>query len=169
MLLPGFSLRIAMDELEYSKRSWMRWLGVIPLDRKSPLGFLGFLRLLKQQIGQVNDGRICLLFFPQGELCPTHRRPLGFRRGAELVAREISPCTIVPVAIHMDWGSAPEPRAWLSAGTPFQSSELTIEDLERRVEEQLDSIQGFLSQAGERASERAREAGFVPLARGRTG
>jgi 1-acyl-sn-glycerol-3-phosphate acyltransferase len=168
-LLPAYSLRVAMDEIEYFKRPWMRWLGVIPLDRKNPLGFLGFLRLLKKHIAQVNDRRLCLLFFPQGELCSAHKRPLGFRRGAEIVAREISPCRILPVAIHMDWGTTPEPRAWISAGVPIDSSEMSLDGLELLVEQQLDSIQSFLSKAGERAPELAREAGFVPLACGRSG
>lgn len=142
---------------------------MVPFNRANPLGFLQMLRCLKTLVVAHPDRRACVLYFPQGMLWPSHKRPLDFKRGVELLAREISPCSVLPVAIHMDWGSSPDPCAWISVTGPIDPTQLTCAELEAKVGAELDSLQGFLAESGEQSLERAGDAGFVRLACGRSG
>jgi len=90
-----------------------------------------------------------VVFFPQGRIWPSYRRPLGFQRGVELFARRLSAVTL-PVALHAEPLNAVAPTFFVSVGEPLDGAPEAAE-LEREVEAQLDAIHDLLAVHGEDA------------------
>lgn len=126
-------------------------LGAVGIDPRSAGSLRRALRLLRARLDAHPEAVV--LFFPQGRIWPSRRRPLGFRRGVELFARELAPLTVLPVGIHLEPLTAPSPTAFLSAGEPLEvtRSAPAAETLERAVREELDAIHALLDRAGEEA------------------
>lgn len=84
--------------------------------------------------------------YPQGAERPVTQRPLGFRRGSAVIARE-SGAAVVPLAIRYEPGPAERFELWLSAGPPVDPTgdlEALRRAQEAAVEAELDRIDGHL-------------------------
>jgi 1-acyl-sn-glycerol-3-phosphate acyltransferase len=71
--------------------------------------------------------------FPQGDERPATLRPLGFRRGAAVVARAAPSARVVPLALRYEVGHWPRPCAHLAFG-PGRAARDDVED-ERAAQE----------------------------------
>lgn len=138
-----------MTEAELRRHPFLRLLGATPLDPASPASLLRLLRTLQEQVQRRPDATV--LIFPQGRIWPAWRRPLGFRRGVELVLRRLGPCTVLPIGIHIEAMNRVAPTAFVAIGEPRQSpgEDVTAQTLEDDVAARLDHIGGLLSKHGE--------------------
>lgn len=147
-LRPRAPFFTVMLEAELARRPFFRRLGVVGLDPASPASLRACIRQLRRLLAEHPDGSIC--FFPQGRIWPSFRRPLGFRPGIGLLARELGPMIVLPVGLHVEPLSATRPTVFASAGEPVRvDGRLDPADVEAAVAREVDAIHTFLSRHGE--------------------
>lgn len=105
---------------EWSKRKWMRHLGALPLDSKSPSQLLGFFRNLKKE--RENNPAFCLGYFFEGKMAVSGEKVHEVLRGTLLVAEELAPITLIPVAIFADVQHQPKSVFYVRTGSPIEIS-----------------------------------------------
>jgi 1-acyl-sn-glycerol-3-phosphate acyltransferase len=153
-LLPRGSFHVVMLERELKQRPLLRLLGGVGL---SPGSATSLRKLLRELAAARRDqaDRV-VLFFPQGRIWPSHRRPLGFQEGVRLVARSLAPATVLPVGLHLEPGHHPASTAYISVASPLPAGAEGVSPgaLEEAVQGELDAILGFLCRHGEAAQER---------------
>lgn len=147
VLRPRAPMYTVMAEAELRRFPYFRRLGVVGVEGASPLSVARALRLLKSRLRERPDAVV--VFLPQGRIWPSHRRPLGFRRGVELFARHLS-TIILPVGLHAEPLNTISPTFFVAAGEPLDGA-WRVAELERRVEAQLDAIHALLAVHGENA------------------
>jgi 1-acyl-sn-glycerol-3-phosphate acyltransferase len=152
-LRPEDPFHTVMLERELGRRPFLRLLGGVGLTPGSPGSLKGLLRELTE--ARERAPGLTVLFFPQGRIWPSHRRPLGFQEGIRVVARALSPVTVLPVGLHLEPGRWPAPTAYLSISEPIsvRRREISPRLLETKVQEELDAIRSFLAFQGEAADE----------------
>jgi 1-acyl-sn-glycerol-3-phosphate acyltransferase len=149
-LRPAAPFHTVMLESELARRPFFRRLGVVGLDPASPASLRGCIRQLRRLLDERPDASVC--FFPQGRIWPSFKRPLAFRPGITLLARELAPMIVLPVGLHVEPLNATRPTVLASAGPPIRvDSHLDPAELETAVERELDAILAFLSRHGENA------------------
>ena len=146
-LRPGAPLYTVMSRTELARLPFFRRLGVVGIDPSSRGSVLGALRCLEVRVRERPDAVV--VFFPQGRIWPSFRRPLGFQRGVELFARRLS-SVVLPVGVHAEPLNTVAPTFFVSVGEPLEWAP-GVEELERRVEAELDAVLGFVSTHGEEA------------------
>lgn len=153
-LRPRGTFHVVMLERELRQRPFLRLLGGLGL---SP-GSVASLRRLGRELAAARRDRPdrVVLFFPQGRIWPSHRRPLGFQKGVRLVARSLAPVTVLPVGLHLEPGQHPAPTAYVSVAPPVavDAEDVSPTALEKAVQGELDAILSFLSHHGEASRER---------------
>jgi 1-acyl-sn-glycerol-3-phosphate acyltransferase len=139
----------AMTEAELRKQPVLRLLGALPLDPGSSASLLRLLRTLQGNVQRHPDASV--LIFPQGRIWPAWRRPLGFRRGVELVLRSLQRCYVLPIGIHLEAMNRASPTAFMALGPVLRwpEEELTATGLEDAVVAQLDRLGRLLAEHGE--------------------
>lgn len=149
LLRPGAPLHTVMLEHELQRRPLLRMLGAVGIDPQNPGSVARALRLLGERLERRPDSVV--LFFPQGKIWPSHRRPLGFKRGIELFARHLPQSDVLPVGIHLEPLATPAPHAFIAASEVVAARTAKAAALESVVERELDSIFGLLAKYGEDA------------------
>jgi 1-acyl-sn-glycerol-3-phosphate acyltransferase len=150
-LRPDSPLHPVMLASELSRRWVLRALGGVGIDARNPGTIATAIRTLREQI--LRHPETVVIFFPQGRIWPSHRRPLGFQRGVELFARRLAPATILPVAIHIEPLHRVSPTAFLLAGEAVRAGSTggTAAALENSIEGSLDAVHDLLARRGEAA------------------
>ncbi len=150
-LRPAAPIYTAMTERELRRFAYFRLIGVFGLDPESAGSVRGALRFWEDRARERRDST--LIFFPQGRIWPSHRRPLGFARGIELFARRVSPCVVLPVAIHHEPLSASAPTVFAYAGEPIVTDGGDVDQsrVEHAVEAASDALLAFVAEHGEDA------------------
>jgi 1-acyl-sn-glycerol-3-phosphate acyltransferase len=151
VLRPRGPVRTLMLEPELRRFPFFRWMGVVGAAPGNPASVARAMRALAEGARERPDSTI--LYFPQGRIWPSHRRPLGFARGVEGLLRRLTPVTVLPVAIHLEPLTAAAPTAFLSIGSPILCNGHVpgASLLERRVTAELDALLTFLALHGEAA------------------
>jgi hypothetical protein len=148
VLRPGAPMYTVMSARELRRFPFLRLLGGTPL-QESPAGLLSLLRGLERAVQKRPDATV--VFFPQGRIRPSWARPLGFRRGVELLTRFIGPCYVLPVGLHIEPLNAVAPAAFTAIGrvldAPGPGSSAAA--LEAAVTGRLDALALLLSAHGE--------------------
>ncbi|MBV9109850.1 MAG: 1-acyl-sn-glycerol-3-phosphate acyltransferase [Gemmatimonadetes bacterium] len=153
ILRPNAPVWTLMSRGELGRYPYFRLIGVFGIDVGSPASVLGAVRWLAARLRERPDS--AAIFFPQGRIWPSHRRPLGFRRGIEVFARRLPPCIVLPIAIHHEPLSEPAPTIFVSAGEPVRmDGEIDHHALEAAVEAEADRLLDFLARHGEDAGRR---------------
>jgi hypothetical protein len=150
-LRPRAPFYIVMTGTELRRFPFFRLMGAVPLD-PGPASVLRMVRWLRRLVLRHPDATIA--FFPQGRIWPAWRRPLGFKRGIEVVLDAIGPCLVMPVGIHMEPLNRSAPSAFVLAGEALAltaDTTMTAAALEVLVEDRLDTIQSVLTMHGEDA------------------
>jgi len=136
------------SEAELQHLPYFRLTGAFGVDPESRASVLAAVRFIRGQARERPDST--LIFFPQGRLWPSHRRPLGFQRGIEAFVRTLSPCVVLPMAVHHEPGTAPAPTVYVSCGAPLHVTRaLDAALLEAVIEAEINAILDFLSLHGE--------------------
>jgi 1-acyl-sn-glycerol-3-phosphate acyltransferase len=142
-----------MTERELRRFPYLALIGAFGMDPARPASVLHAMRWLAARVRERPDASV--VFFPQGRMWPSHRRPLGFRRGIEVFARAIGPCVVLPVALHHEPLNAPAPTVFASAAEPVMvDGPVDHRALEAAAEAESDRILDFLSRHGEDAPAR---------------
>jgi 1-acyl-sn-glycerol-3-phosphate acyltransferase len=157
-LRPAAPLYTVMMERELRRNPWFRLMGALPLRHGSSSSLLSLLRSVRRIAATRSDA--VFAFFPQGCIWPSGRRPLGFLRGVELMARAAAPCSMVPVALHIEPLNHAKPTAFIAMGPAIHVPEegVTAASLEAAVSARLDAIRAILDEHGERAVQHIRES-----------
>ncbi len=138
-LRPGSGIYSLMLESELKKFPILRKVGCFGMEPGHPASvrraFVQFRDLVDQ-----NPYRT-LTFFPQGEISPMRQRPLGFRRGIEILAKIVGRLQYVPIGLHIEPMNHEKPTAFIHAGKPIDSASANIDHkiLEAEVTRLLDS------------------------------
>ncbi|HEX2081167.1 MAG TPA: lysophospholipid acyltransferase family protein [Longimicrobium sp.] len=164
-LRPAAPFFTVMLESELARRPFFRRLGVVGLDPASPASLRGCIRQLRRLLDERPDGAVC--FFPQGRIWPSFRRPLGFRPGISLLAKELGPMILLPVGLHVEPLNATRPTVFVSAGGAMPvDGRLDPADVEAAVQREVDAVLVFVSRHGEDALRHWPEPrGRLPTAR----
>lgn len=147
VLRPRSPLYTIMAEEQLRRVPFFRLLGVMGIDRNQPSSILCALRTLQGSLAR--HPNTLTAFFPQGRIWPSHRRPLGFERGVEVLLRRL-PLLPVPIGIHAEPLSRVSPTYFVSVGKPL-AGQPSVCELERAVEAEVDRIHTFLAVHGEEA------------------
>ncbi len=149
-LRPAAPLYTIMLESELQKWPLLRALGCIGIDPGNASSVGRALGALRERIDRRPDSVV--MYFPQGSIRPSHARPLGFKRGIELLCRHIPNADVLPVGIHFEPLNTPSSHVFMSAGTLVPARDVSSTQLERAVEHELDSILAFVVCEGENAA-----------------
>jgi 1-acyl-sn-glycerol-3-phosphate acyltransferase len=123
-----------MDAENLARMPYARPLGAIALDRRSPVSPRAGLRAAADMLS--DPGR-AVWVFPQGEHRAAHLRPLGLKRGVEMVHGR-SGAPVVPVSIQYGFGEHPVPRVAVRFGDALRGREGLIDRLEAQLAEGID-------------------------------
>jgi 1-acyl-sn-glycerol-3-phosphate acyltransferase len=148
-LRPGAPMYTVMSSAELARFPWFRLMGVVGVDPASAGSVSRALAFLRTRLRERPESTV--VFFPQGRIWPSHRRPLGFRRGVEVFARRLS-AHVLPVGIHAEPLNTVAPTFFVSVGGGMEGR-VAAQELERRVESEIDAVLGFLAEHGEDAGD----------------
>lgn len=152
-LRPDAPLRSLMLKRELDQAPVLRWIGGTGFDPERPVTLRGALN----EVEALRSEGVVVSFFPQGRIFPATRRPLGFRRGIDLVLRSLAPCHVLPVGLHLEMSNRVRPTAWVTMGTPISVDTPPITSLQARLEANvqglLDAVQRHLDTHGEDSAE----------------
>lgn len=110
----GLEGYLMMDLKQLRRFRFFSWAGVFSVDRENGREALRSLDYIAGEL-QAKPGR-SLWIFPQGEISPQERRPLGFQSGLARLIRRVSPCYVYPVAVRYEFFEKPQPEFLISVG-----------------------------------------------------
>lgn len=151
---------------ELKRYPFLRWIGAAGITSGNVGSIRSLQRFLEARRTRPDLG---LAVFPQGAIWPTSRFPLHFRRGWEFAANALGDPWIQPVAIHLEPGNRPKPTAFITLGSPWRHTSLSVgrqSHAERAVATLLNQSQTRLGLFGERAPDEWMGAGGWDLLRG---
>lgn len=149
-IAPERPLFTLMLERELARFPFFRALGALPFSSR-PAAVLRAFRALERR--RVADPRFCIAYFPQGEIRPSWQRPLAFERGIELLIERLAPCTVLPVALHVEPLNRVRPTAFVHAGPAlYAGAAIRAADVEGRVRLLLDQLLAHVAEHGENAA-----------------
>lgn len=132
---------LMMEEEQLRRYFFFAWAGCFSVDRHNTRSALHSLqyaaKLLKERPGRM----VCL--FPQGNISPNDRRPLGFYNGATYLARLAHPALLYPLAIRIEYLAEQRPALFISLGeallvsTEQAKERHFLQTYTRRLEESL--------------------------------
>lgn len=138
-----------MNEDELARYSYFRRMGVLGISSSSA----AVLKAIREL--QRCDDPYWLLMFAQGKIWPSWKRPLGFRPGVELFSGRLAPCTVLPLALHLEPMTKASPTAFIGIAKPIAISEgeaAAANAVEEAVTELLDELHHTLAEHGESAA-----------------
>jgi 1-acyl-sn-glycerol-3-phosphate acyltransferase len=149
-LRPSSPVFVVMLERELARFPYFRRMGVHGIEPGSGASLRACIRRLRQRLEERPDGTV--IFFPQGRIWPSFKRPLGFHPGIGLLARELAPLVVLPVALHVEPLNATRSTVFAAAAEPMRvEGALDPADVEAAVEHDLDALLAFLARHGEDA------------------
>jgi hypothetical protein len=150
VLRPSSPVFVVMLERELARRPYFRRMGVVGIEPGSGASLRACIRQLRRQLDARPDGVV--VFFPQGRIWPSFRRPLGFHPGIGLLARELAPMIVLPVALHVEPLNDTRSTVFASADQRIRvEGALDPAEVESAVTGELDALLAFLSRHGEDA------------------
>lgn len=155
-LQPAAPLFTVMLERELARAPFLRRLGAVPLDPSRPASVRAVFRALREE--RRREPAPLVAWFPQGRIEPSWKRPLKLRPGIPALARALAPCSIVPVALHLEPLTTPAPTAFVSVGTPIPvqaeaGSAPRLGAIEWAMEVEVDRVLTWIEERGEDAWE----------------
>ena len=148
MLRPSAPFHTIMLESELAKSPFLRKIGAIGIDPRSPGSIRGAMIELAARIRDRPDSFV--FYFPQGRIWPSRRRPLEFKAGIERFIEVIDESVVLPIAIHLEPLTKAAQSAFLSVGPLMASRPVPrAAILESAVATELDAISRFIDFYGE--------------------
>lgn len=138
----GVKARFLVDAESVQAMSYLRQMGAIPLDRH---GMATTVAAIEEASAWLSGPERAVWIFPQGVLRPAHARPLGLRRGVDLLARH-SGAVVVPVAMVPGWRLLHLPTWAISFGAPLEPGRDLLVRLEAALVDELDALDAFFDE-----------------------
>ncbi|MEY3212053.1 MAG: hypothetical protein RIT28_2534 [Pseudomonadota bacterium] len=132
----GVDSRVLMDAQRMKDFPWFQALGAMPLDRTATGKSHADLARAAAHLG--GPGR-CLWIFPQGKHRSPNLRPMGLRRGVQVVS-EATEAAVVPVAIRYEFRELAVPGAFVHFGPAIEPGPALLTRLEDALIVGLDQI-----------------------------
>lgn len=154
MLRPGASLRVVMTAAELERNRVLGWIAAVPIRPGSAGSVLRTFRELRRL--REHDPSLVTIYFPQGRIHPSYRRPLDFQRGIATLSRMLAPVTVLPVALHLEPLRDRRPTMFAVPAEPLpvpSGAAVDTAAVEERVATELDRLMDFLSAHGEAAAQ----------------
>jgi hypothetical protein len=152
VLRPRAPVYTVMLERELARFPFFRRIGAVGIEP----GRLSSVRSAARRVGRLTRLRpdSTVLFFPQGRIWPSFRRPLGFASGVELFLREMPSALVMPVGLHLEALASPRPTFFLYASSPVPAiaERASVSRLEESVTTALDEVAGHLLRCGEESA-----------------
>lgn len=150
ILRPTSPVFVVMLEGELARYPYFRRMGVHGIRPGSGASLRACIRALRRRLDERPDGTV--VFFPQGRIWPSFRRPLEFHPGIGLLARELAPLVVLPVALHVEPLNSTRPTVFAAVADPIHPGDrLDPALLEATIEGELDALLAFLARHGEDA------------------
>lgn len=150
ILRPSSPVFVVMLERELARRPYFRRMGVHGIKPGSGASLRACIRQLRARLQERPDGSV--VFFPQGRIWPSFRRPLGFHPGIGLLARELAPLVVLPVGLHVEPLNSTRSTVFASAAEPIRvDGALDPAEVEAAVAGEVDALLAFLARHGEDA------------------
>ncbi|MCK6518477.1 lysophospholipid acyltransferase family protein [Myxococcota bacterium] len=142
----GVDSRVLMDAKRMRDFPWFQAFGAVPLDRtatgKSHAD-------LARAAAHLNGPGRCLWIFPQGKHRSPNQRPMGLRRGVQVVS-EATESAVVPVSIRYEFQELSVPGAFVHFGRAVEPGPELLPRLEDALILGLDQITAGLDAPEER-------------------
>ena len=123
---------LMMEEPNLARYFFFTWAGVFGIDRDHPRNALASILYISDILkGGPNKA---LWMFPQGTMRHPDARPIEVFGGATNIARRVSMCYIVPVAIRYDFIMDQAPGAFVRIGPPMLFNADTTGDSRRMTQ-----------------------------------
>jgi 1-acyl-sn-glycerol-3-phosphate acyltransferase len=147
-LKPDWPIYSVMLGKELRQRPLFRLLGGLGMEPASAASVARALRSVKGLVKK--NPEFFLSYFPQGNIYPSFKRPLGFKAGVDLFARALAPLTVIPVGLHMEPMKGLTPTFFISLGRPMKLDRPSVVHriLEDLVQAEVDRIHALLSRHG---------------------
>ncbi len=143
---------VMMLEEQLVRYPFFTRVGVFSIDPKSPASMRASLRYAANVL---RDPQNLLAIFPQGELRPWDKRPLGYKRGLEVILKlHTGPVNLLPLAIRAEFLGEQKPSVFFMFGENLPvdySSFAGMAWLEKREEEALEKLRAMIV-SGERGT-----------------
>jgi hypothetical protein len=151
-LRPDAPVYTVMLERELARRPFFRRIGALGIEPGNLASVRSMLRRVEHLTRQREDSVI--LFFPQGRIWPSIRRPLGFLPGIELLLRQLPDWLLLPVGLHLEPLNSARPTLFMNCGAVHSSTAGALEaaEIEQRVERALNDLLAHLLRCGEDAA-----------------
>ncbi len=143
--LYGLNPYLMMDIEQMRRYRFFSWAGVFSVDQRNGRSAMRSIEYVADELRK-GPGR-ALWIFPQGQIQPQERRPLGFHSGLARTIRRVGECYVYPVAVRFEFfrEQYPDilievgPAQFFPAGATLDPKTLTIE-LETTLTIQLDRL-----------------------------
>lgn len=119
-LLPGADHYAPMEASALGRYSFMRRLGLFPVDNSSPRAAAQFLRTALRILDASNS---VLWVTPEGHFTDVRTRPVAWKPGVAALLHRAGRCTVLPLALEYTFWEERRPEALALLGKP-----LSIED-----------------------------------------
>jgi 1-acyl-sn-glycerol-3-phosphate acyltransferase len=140
LCLPNRPIYTLILESSYQREPFLRGIGTIPIQADKPKTLMRALKSLR--VAKRETWPFSLIVFPQGELLPAGKRPLGFKSGVEWFRKELEPCLTVPIAIHVECLHSRKPHVFFKIGRIFSSS--SSPPLAKDLESEIEALQASI-------------------------
>lgn len=133
---------------EWNRNLWFRKINTLPIDPRSPRSVRNIFSFIARFDGDT-------VFFPQGKIWPSTRRPLGFKRGIEVLLRHLPKdegIRLIPVGLHLEPMNRSRSQIFARVGTPIQINKqefYNVSKIEMEVESLVNQILNDLHGFGE--------------------
>jgi chlorobactene lauroyltransferase len=117
---------LMMEEPNLARYFFFTWAGVFGIDRDHPRNALASILYISDILN--GGSNKALWMFPQGIMRHPDARPIEVFGGAANIARRVSMCYIVPVAIRYDFTVDQAPGAFVRIGLPIIFNANTARD-----------------------------------------
>ncbi|MCA9544328.1 MAG: lysophospholipid acyltransferase family protein [Myxococcales bacterium] len=145
-VIPGCDAFGMMDAANLRGRPFFAKIGVFGVERGARGQGLG-VESLRYAQGLLDRPGRHVWVFPQGDERPSTLRPLGFRKGAAVIAQAVPEAVVVPLAFRYELMKTDKPYAFLSVGDPVPRGAdvaATRDAMEAAVLTELDRIDRHL-------------------------
>lgn len=107
-----------IDAAALEKYSFMRKIGLFPVEQDSSRGAVHFLNVSQ---GLLNEPMTSLWLTPQGQFADARVRPVAFKPGIAHLARDAGKVTFLPFALEYCFWNESKPELLIRFGTPLNS------------------------------------------------
>ena len=122
------------DAVQVAKHPFFRRIGAFSVDRTSPRDGL---RAVRYAADLLNRPPCAVVVFPQGEVEPADKRPLGFERGIDRILSAAPDCRVICVALRYEFWLEQRAEAMIDLTVAGQRTTTAIE---RQIAERVDTL-----------------------------